>query len=711
MPMSDARTFRFQKPSRSVAVAVAAALAMVCGSGAFSSAAVAATPNAAPVLTLNSGKVSWPAQSGATDFRAAISTGARGATRATTYQDLGDVSSFTPAQPAVGQTLYYGIASEGSSGEDWSANEVSITGVAKAPAVSVAPTVTVTGGKVSWAAQPGATDFRAAISTGARGSATRTTTYQDLGTASSFTPAAPAAGQTLYYGIASEGPGGELWSNEVSITTAKPMNVAPTLTLSGGKVSWAAQPAATDFRASISTAATGSSTRTTTYQDLGDVRSFTPAAPAAGTTLYYDVASEGPGGEVWSTNEVSIATPMPANVAPTLTVSGGKVSWTAQPGATDFKASISTAARGASTRTSTYLDEGTATSFTPPTPAAGQTMYYGVASEGPAGEIWSAGEVTISGSAVAPVAPAAPVTPVAPVTSSGSMMVGLNSGWGTTSASDMKGTLGLARIDTSEGGTETPSTYHADGIKVIATFPGDVGGGYNTGGVSAINIPNWVSMATSYYANQCMGSTDYCPAIEVLNEPYGSWFWGANAADSQNEAAYANLVKSVYQAFQSKYGTAAPKILAAYDKNSGWWAGMVAAVPNITSYFDGVVVHPYGGTGSAASAALGNHALVTQAHNDTGKPDWITEFGWPTAVGQPSTGDSLQWSQPAQATNIYNFVTWARSTGYVGALTYFNYRDYGTNNWYGLENGAGTKKPGWTALAESAASQACTVCS
>jgi hypothetical protein len=343
------------------------------------------------------------------------------------------------------------------------------------------------------------------------------------------------------------------------------------------------------------------------------------------------------------------------------------------------------------------------TSFTPPS-VAGQTMSYQLRANTSASK-WSK-TVSIKYSAKPATTPATP----APVTGSGSMMVGLNSGWGTTSASDMKGTLGLARIDTSEGGTETPSTYHADGIKVIATFPGDVGGGYNTGGVSAINIPNWVSMATSYYANQCMGSTDYCPAIEVLNEPYGSWFWGANAADAQNEAAYANLVKSVHQAFQAKYGANAPKILAAYDKDSGWWAGMLAAVPNITSYFDGVVVHPYGGTGTITRSALGNRALVTQAHNDTGKPDWITEFGWPTAVGQPATGDSLQWTQPKQATNIYKFITWARTTGYVSALTYFNYRDYGTNNWYGLENGAGTKKPGWTALAESAASQACTVC-
>jgi hypothetical protein len=400
-------------------------------------------------------------------------------------------------------------------------------------------------------------------------------------------------------------------------------------------------------------------------------------------------------------------------VAPTLTLSGGKISWTAQPAATDFKAAISTGPVGSSTRTTTYRDLGAVSSFTPAAPAAGQTLYYGVASEGPAGEDWSSNEVSISGSAVT----TPPVTsPSPPVGSggSGSMLVGLNSGWGTQSANDMKSAnLQIARLDTSDGGTEIPSTYAADGIKVIVTFSGN----YNSGGVSSINISSWVQTAVSYFASQCSGSTAICPAIEVLNEPYGSWFWGANAESAANSGAYANLVKATYQAFHSAYGVNAPKILAAYNPDQ-WWTGMVAAVPDITSYFDGVVVHPYGGTGSTASSELGNRGLVTQANSVTGKPVWITELGWPTATSQPATGDSLQWTETQQADNIYSFVNWARSTGYVAALTYFNYVDYGTNNWYGVErsatDGAGavqfSKKPGWYALAESAASQACTVC-
>jgi hypothetical protein len=82
----------------------------------------------------------------------------------------------------------------------------------------------------------------------------------------------------------------------------------------------------------------------------------------------------------------------------------------------------------------------------------------------------------------------------------------------------------------------------------------------------------------------------------------------------------------------------------------------------------------------------------------SGKPVYVTEVGWPTAVGQPCTGDSQQWSEADQATNITNFITWAEGTGYVNMVMIFGLRDYGTNNWYGVERKDGTKKPSYAAL-------------
>ena len=82
---------------------------------------------------------------------------------------------------------------------------------------------------------------------------------------------------------------------------------------------------------------------------------------------------------------------------------------------------------------------------------------------------------------------------------------------------------------------------------------------------------------------------------------------------------------------------------------------------------------------------------------------YVTEIGWPTAVGMEPTGDSLQWSEQQQAQNITNFVNWARALGYVDDVTYFNYADYGPNDYYGIVNSSGTvHKLSYSALRNAA---------
>jgi Glycosyl hydrolase catalytic core len=410
--------------------------------------------------------------------------------------------------------------------------------------------------------------------------------------------------------------------------------------------------------------------------------------------------------------------------APVLRVSGATLKWEAINKIRRYDLAI--IHHPATTRNTTYRIV-TGTSFTPT--AGSPTIKYGLRAD-VGNARWSKevqitsrklkktpGRATIASTA-APTTPtvaglpvpgtANPTTPGSTGTgtsgASSSMLVGLNeSGWGASAVSDVAGSFKLDRVDI---GNESANDFWPHGLAVDALFSGP----YNSGGVSAINPTSWAQSTLSTFQSECAGSATNCPSIEVLNEPYGSWFWGANAMSSANEAAYAHLVVATWTAFHNQYGAASPKIVAAFDTDS-WWQGMTAAVPNIDNYVDGVSVHPYGGTGSVASSALGDHAQVVDAHQMTGKPLWISEFGWPTAVGQPATGDSLQWSFTAQATNTYNFVTWLRTLGYVAQATDFNYRDYGSNNWYGVETYAGVKKPAWTALAEAANQQACTVCS
>ena len=277
-----------------------------------------------------------------------------------------------------------------------------------------------------------------------------------------------------------------------------------------------------------------------------------------------------------------------------------------------------------------------------------------------------------------------------PVETPPSMLVSLNAGgWGPAELTDLRGVVGTLRIDTISG--EAATTYANAGFNVID----DISGPYNSAGVKAISPQTFAAEALARWkANRNI------VAIEVLNEPGGSWFWGSEADSEANVKAYAALLKTVYETF-APYGSARPKLLASYDGGSaskeGEWGARWFKLIN-PKWIDGVTVHPYGGTGSRESSALGNRASVERAHAETGLPVWVTEVGWPTAVGQPATGDSLQWSWAEQAANIASFVKWARGTGYVADVTIFQYRDYGTNDFYGIETSSGAHKPSYETL-------------
>jgi hypothetical protein len=148
---------------------------------------------------------------------------------------------------------------------------------------------------------------------------------------------------------------------------------------------------------------------------------------------------------------------------------------------------------------------------------------------------------------------------------------------------------------------------------------------------------------------------------------------------------------------------ARPKLLVSYDGgfNGSEYGRAVFAAGAVA---DGVTVHPYGGKENAEQSALGNRARVTQAHAATGLPVYVTELGWPTAVGKPPTGDSMQWTEQQQAEHITDFMRWADGLGYVRAVIDFNYADYGSNDWYGIVSSSGTRhKLSYAALKAAAA--------
>lgn len=259
-----------------------------------------------------------------------------------------------------------------------------------------------------------------------------------------------------------------------------------------------------------------------------------------------------------------------------------------------------------------------------------------------------------------------------------------------------KSVVDYVTVATPNSGGEATNTddYLAGGLDVVQVRAGPYGAG-----VSSINRSTWAADAVAAFnANPTM------LAMEILNEPGGSWFWGSGAESSTNAAAYAALLQTVRSAFNAN--GSAPLLLASYDgghPGGTTWGTMVhAADPNVWSYVDGVTVHPYGGNSDRAASALGNRASAASANAATGKPIWITEVGWPTATMQTATGDSYQWTEDQQANNIYDLVQWALSASFVAALFIFTYQDYGAKNWYGVTRTGGAHKKSFEDLRRAA---------
>jgi hypothetical protein len=228
------------------------------------------------------------------------------------------------------------------------------------------------------------------------------------------------------------------------------------------------------------------------------------------------------------------------------------------------------------------------------------------------------------------------------------------------------------------------------------------------GTLTGYDRPSFINEIVSWFKRYGKGGSFWkgkpvdlgATTCELINEPGNPYFY----PDFTNHSLYAALTRTVKAALAANFTAAArPKLLVSYDGgfNGSEYGRAVFAAGAVA---DGVTVHPYGGKVNAEQSALGNRARVTQAHAATGLPVYVTELGWPTAVGKPPTGDSMQWTEQQQAENITGFMRWAHGLGYVRAVINFNYADYGFNDWYGIVNSSGTRhKLSYAALKAAAA--------
>jgi hypothetical protein len=275
----------------------------------------------------------------------------------------------------------------------------------------------------------------------------------------------------------------------------------------------------------------------------------------------------------------------------------------------------------------------------------------------------------------------------------GPMWVGLDTGgWDWESAvRDFSGAARYVRSSYANYASDSQMSLLAQfGVHLLPLF--NTSPGTSSRATFASQVLAWFRRyghgGTFWQGKSDLGAT----TAEIVNEPGNPNFWGPGAPSDQ--AAYAGLIEAVAAALTALPAADRPRLLVSFDggyEGDSYGRALIRQDPHLLQLAVGWTVHPYGGSSEMLRSAEGNRPRVTEAHEATGQPVFVTEVGWPTATGQPPTGDSMQWTEEQQAANIRSFVEWTRSLGYVGGVVYFNYADYGSNNWYGIVDSSGTR--------------------
>jgi hypothetical protein len=254
-----------------------------------------------------------------------------------------------------------------------------------------------------------------------------------------------------------------------------------------------------------------------------------------------------------------------------------------------------------------------------------------------------------------------------------------------------------------------------------AAYAAAVAARYGRGGTFWITHPELVPMPLT--------------AVEIWNEPYGSWYW----KPAPNPAAYAAMVRQAapsIHAVDPEMTVLMSGDLRSWNnanrlhgrQSQPWLARLLAANPGLVKLVNGLDVHPnpeprdtgpYGG-GSTPQQSFARVPLIHQIELAAGValPIWITEIGWSTSPDTPhavSNQTQALYLRQAVQRSIGSWGTYVRKIFLFGWYRSSGLpRDQPGN--FGLLDANGTTKPGWRAIIQllrgrPAAAVSCAACS
>lgn len=225
--------------------------------------------------------------------------------------------------------------------------------------------------------------------------------------------------------------------------------------------------------------------------------------------------------------------------------------------------------------------------------------------------------------------------------------------------------------------------------------------------LSKFDLAQWKIWASSVVARYGPGGTfwrgrkdgQYAPTyFEVLNEPYGSWFF-----TPPEPASYATFFVQVVSAAKqanpkAKFllaGSPYTFVISGSTYSGRTWDSMMKDAPDgaaAQQLADGVTVHPYG----SLTADHGWRAAAATHDDFPQLPVWITEIGYRLGEVIDGTTVTVDTQAALMQRTLEDFMSWPWAQAYI----WFKWSDYddqktGEHNWYGVVEPDGKHRPAY----------------
>jgi subtilase family serine protease len=322
----------------------------------LSSTLAAPVANAATGITQTGFTANWNAVAGVTGYYLDVSTEDDFSSFVTGYnkKNVSNVLTYSVTGLSSGTIYYYRVWAYNSVNTSANSNPITLTTIPPAPVAEAASNIAQTSFNATWNATSGVSGYRLDVATdNAFTSFVSGFNNKDVGNVLNYSVTGLTLGTTYYYRLrAYNTAGASPNSNTITVKTlvnppTTPVATAATsITQISFSANWSATSGATGYYLDVSTSNTFDSFVTGyNNKDVGNVLTASVTGLNAGTTYYYRLRSNGPGGTSANSNTITVVTTPPAPVAKDateITNNSFNANWDASTSATGYFLDVST---------------------------------------------------------------------------------------------------------------------------------------------------------------------------------------------------------------------------------------------------------------------------------------------------------------------------------------------------------------------------------